>query len=234
MIEPVSNVWASALDDLLANVGEEALTAEDLVLAPILSRYHAHIQAAPHLDLDEIGEFVAAASRLMVLKSSRLLSQPEQVDTCERIEEEPAWLEAHALSELASQLRRTEGVESVALSGSPSPVERRAAPRPVSVLQRAWRDLSSRRTDERVTVHVPAFVRLESAVSTLIRRLKQSARIRFDRLVEGGSRSDAVIQFLAVLELVRRRTATAEQGSLFGELIVELQESDSDRATRAG
>jgi chromatin segregation and condensation protein Rec8/ScpA/Scc1 (kleisin family) len=84
-------------------------------------------------------------------------------------------------------------------------------------------------------VAAPAFVRLEVAVSTIIRHLRSGRPVRLGRLLRGATRQDAVMHFLAVLELVRRRQATAEQPDLFADIMIERsQQAGEDVASRAG
>jgi chromatin segregation and condensation protein Rec8/ScpA/Scc1 (kleisin family) len=218
--------------DALARLADVAL--DELALADIVGGYRARLEAASPVDLDEAGDFVALAARLMLLKSAHLLAQPAAGEEEEATDETPAWLEPAALAELAARVRRFEGRESLAPPAMAHGIEARIEPRPVSLLQRVWREMASRQTEEAVPVHVPAFVRLESAVSALIRRLKASARIPFRRLLHTSNRAEAVVQFLAVLELLRRRTAHVQQEELFGDMIIEYREDETERAARAG
>jgi len=226
--------WTGELSDLMEGLGHGHVVAEDVLLGAVLHRYRAHLQELAPIDLDEAGTFAATAARLMLLKSSRILAQPTDGEAEESGTEEPAWLDHAALARVAAGLRTAEAHESMPPAATAPVIERRAAPRPVALLQRAWRDMGSRQADEAVPVHVPTFVRLESAVSSLIRRLKHSVRLRFRQLIDGGGRTEVVMQFLAVLELVRRRNAQVEQEQLFGDMIIELQEGASERAARAG
>ncbi|MBV9281684.1 MAG: hypothetical protein JOZ41_16515, partial [Chloroflexi bacterium] len=53
-------------------------------------------------------------------------------------------------------------------------------------------------------------------------------------LLRGASRNDAVIYFLAALELVRRRRASASQETPFGEINLQPVETDVEARSRAG
>lgn len=212
----------------------DGLALAELPLADVVRGYRARLQLVNPVDLDEAGEFIALVSRLMLQKSAWLLAEPSGSVDEEPVETGPAWLQPVELSELAGRVRLSEGRESLAPPAIVPSIEPRTEPRSPSLLQRAWRDIASRRTDESVPVPVPAFVRLESAVSSLIRRLKSSARLPFRKLIRGANRTEAVIQFLAVLELVRRRTAHVQQDDVFADMIIEYREGDTERAARAG
>jgi chromatin segregation and condensation protein Rec8/ScpA/Scc1 (kleisin family) len=85
---------------------------------------------------------------------------------------------------------------------------------------------------KRVAVH--SFVRLEATVSALIRRLHSGAKISLHLLLHGATKEDAVVHFVAVLELVRRRQAEATQTDLFGDITVEFRERAKAASARAG
>ena len=96
------------------------------------------------------------------------------------------------------------------------------------LLARAWERLDGRVRSRVKRVSVPAFVRLEVALSGLIRTLTHQGRASFAGMLRGASRNDVVVHFMAVLELVRRRQATASQDALLGDITIQWVESGTE------
>jgi chromatin segregation and condensation protein Rec8/ScpA/Scc1 (kleisin family) len=218
--------------ELLRAAIDGAVRLEDVTLSDVFARARAHAQSQHPVNLEDLGELIAASARLLLLKSQSLLAQPaEQEEAAPCPPASDAW---PARAELSSRLRALEGRESLVPRVPPVHIERPVAPHSPHVLLRAWHDTAARRDVDPLPVVVPTFVRLETAVSGAIRRLKRSIRLPFRRLVAGTGRSELVIHFLAVLELVRQRRATAEQDALFGEITIEYRDDERDAAARAG
>jgi chromatin segregation and condensation protein Rec8/ScpA/Scc1 (kleisin family) len=189
------------------------------------------------IDLEEVGEFLQLTSKLILLKSEHLLphetAEVQDEEIAERVR--PALMDRADIAVGASYLAERHGQESFAPLPHPYTVERPVEPRPASLLSRTWEQMQKRSGDAVLRVAAPAFLRLEVAVSTIIRNLRSGRSVRLGLLLRHASRQDAVMHFLAVLELVRRRQATAEQQGLFEDIVIERAEPvEDDLASRAG
>lgn len=226
-------IFEGKIDELLTLVSEGTIGTDILPVAEIAGQYSSYLESIDDLDLDVTGSFLAMTARLLLLKSARALAVPaEERDEPERRPAQP-WVDPATLTRLASELRRREGQESVAPL-APPPAERRFEARPADVLARVWNEMSARREPDNTPVTVPSFVKLETAVSGLIRRLASTGRVSFGLLTARVTRQDAVVNFLAVLELVRRRRARVYQDDLFGDLKIEPESHAVKVSDRAG
>lgn len=211
--------------------GKRAL--EDVSVAAISAQFRDWLAQRDDIDLLAAGELLQAGARLAALKSTRLLVSPV-VEMAE--DDEPVGpaaidpLPAHA----GVWLSQRQGASTFAPAGPLDFVPRRVAPRPPLLLLSALGDIERRRTRRTSRVAVPAFLRLEVAVSSLIRRLKAGATISLHRLLRDRSRQDAIVHFLAVLDLVRRRQAVVSQPALFEDITVEWMEHAVGAESRAG
>lgn len=217
---------------LLSAVADGKVALDEVPLASITAQFASFLAAEERIDLVTAGEVLTGAARLLQMKSSRLLAQPAAEEAVEDVET-PMATDWPRLLAAAAKLRVAEGRESLVPLAPPA-IDRRFEPRQPSILLRAWQDAVSRCSSAVAPVAVPGFVRLEVAVSALIRRLKSSSRIPFRSVTEGASRQDVVIHFLAVLELIRRRQAAATQRDLFGDIALEYAEQAETSASRAG
>lgn len=228
-------LFQGQLDELVRMAVDRKLSTEAIEVAQVTAQFAGYLGTRDAIDLEETGEFLAAATRLLLLKSSRVLAQPVSLDE-ERAPQlqQDVWIERPILESLSERLARAEGRESLAPPTTPYHLDRRLEPHSAGSLRRVWNDLQNRRGRDAAPVTVPAFVRLETAVSTLIRRLKASVRVPFKEIVAGATRNDVVIHFLAVLELVRRRQMSVSQSGPFAEMTLDYVEQPTDAASRAG
>jgi segregation and condensation protein A len=220
-------------ESLLRDVETGKRAAEEISVSEICDQWLVSLRQREDVDLGAAGEMVRAGARLAAMKSAHLLATPMEVDIDD--EAEPAQSDPMpGLSEATYFLREVEACETFALASNANLVERRLEPRPASLLISALAELR-RRHDRTVRVSVPAFVRLEVAVSRLIRTLRAGARLSLQRLLHGSSRQDAVTHFLAVLELLRMRRVAVEQDDLFADITMEWHDGEQDdAASRAG
>jgi len=223
------------MPSLLELVGERKVSVDELPLAQVTQQFSTYLQTVNEVDLGSAGEFLAAAARLMLLKSEALL--PHATPAEDQNETSDTGLtesDGEALRHAAGVLGERQGAESFPPSIRPEVMERPIEPRSPTLLRRAWEDMCKRAVADAIRVSTPAFVRLEAALSRLIRDLKSGATLSFRRMLRGSSRNDAVIHFIAALELVRRHQATAEQHELFGDITLERADTDLGARIRAG
>lgn len=229
-------LFEGSVDELCRLVTDHRLAAEDVQVSVLTAQLRDYLDVEEQLDLEVAGDALVATARLALLKSSRLLAQP--VSAIEMDEaaapSRPRWEYRDRLGALAESLASSEGRESVAPIVPPVTVERKFEPQRASLLMRAMEDMVRRRELPEAPVRVPAFVRLEAAVSTLIRTLHSAASISLRHLLRGASRRDAVVHFLAVLEIVRRRQGAAHQPEPFGDITIEHVDRAVETASRAG
>lgn len=205
-----------------------------LPLAEIPTQYLRQKAGAESLDLQEAGEVLATAARLLLLKSALLLAMPGE-------EEEPdipiAAERAHSAAArlAAEQLGVRQGRESVPAAGRLDAVARRREARPTALLGRAWQSIAAREMGTpALRAAVPGFVRLEVAISRLLGGLTAGRPLALRDALRGARRRDAVMLFLATLEMARRGQVNVSQRDLFGDVLLESPHSAQIRGARAG
>jgi segregation and condensation protein A len=221
---------------LLELVGERKIAVDELPLAQVTQQFSTYLQTVDEVDLGSAGEFLAAAARLMLLKSGALLPHfmPAEGPNDETSDTGLAESHGEAVRHAAAALGERQGAESFPPSTRPELMERPIEPRSPTLLRHVWDDMCKRAAADVIRVSTPAFVRLEAALSRLIRDLKSGATLSFRRMLRGSNRHDVAIHFIAALELVRRRQATAEQPELFGDITLARADTDLGTRCRAG
>jgi segregation and condensation protein A len=222
-------IYEGALDLLLTMAERAELDVTRLAVAEVIDQCLLTLRSLAEPDADQLAGLIQAASRLMVLKSAALLPRP--VVAAPPVEEEAAqdieaWLAEYRAFKLAAEEfreREQEGLRSYPRLAPPPPPL--TAPlsgsltldRLLAVVQAA---LSRRPPDPpsetpRLVLTVrERLVELESA-------LEREGRVSFSRFIaDSRSRIEIVIGFMAVLELIKRGRAAAEQDEPFGDILI--------------
>jgi len=222
------------VDGLLRLVSQRKLAADAVSLAEVTAQFLHFLQQETDLNLQMTGEFVASSARLLALKSAFLVAEPLE----EKEEADPVAAADHplqrAMQRSTAWLLEAASDESFAKRDRTDPIARPVIGRSPAVLPRIWHDMLSRTGERTRVVALPSFVRLEVALSRLMRGVRSGARLPFSTLVQGTRRQDVVVHFLAVLELVRRGQVTAQQQGLFDEIHLERVHDPANSASRAG
>jgi len=229
-------VFEGPLDLLLYLIKKEEVDIYEIKLSTLVSEFLDYIEAMRLLDLEVAGEFLVMAATLLHIKSRELLPVDQQAQTDGEEEgEDPRWelirqlVEYKKFKDAASQLAVLEARQGDVFPRTPAKpeFETEAAPRAEAslfdlvnavnaVLKRFNRPADQRDIyEDKWTV--------SEKIQQLMRILSERARLRFSELFEGvTSRSEVVVTFLALLELIRLKQLTALQDQPFGEIDICL------------
>lgn len=215
------------LEALLDLIEARKLSVSQVSLAEVCDAYLAYIERLPELPVAETSQFILVASTLLLIKSRSLLPtievSDEEEESIQELERRLAQLRVYR--DAAKLLRKEWGRK-------PYFLERRAPARltvfapadtSLSVIQAAaHRLLASIPSPEKLGQAVVAPVlRLEEVIGSLKERLGRGLRTRWSELSRNLSRHDAIVQFLAILELVRHGHASVTQDKLFSDISIE-------------
>jgi segregation and condensation protein A len=179
--------------------------------------------------LEEMAEFLWMAARLLLLKSIRLLpgEQPTdeetellgwEEDVRQRLEEYRAYKAmAHDLMTRAEQ-------EVFAFPPAARPVEAGGQEEPLDVdlLVAAFNSVLARIPPRPVVISGRTWT-LEEKLDVITQRLRQGPIELLGLILESVDRLEAVVTFVAVLELVRRSAITIRQKERFGPIHIEAR-----------
>jgi segregation and condensation protein A len=209
----------------------------EVSLRTIVDEYLVEIERMETLDLDVATEFLLIAATLVELKARRLL--PDLADG--ELDEELLRFEARDLllarllecktfkdaadavagliARADRSLPRTVGPEEPFRSLVPDPLDRVTLAQLASAARRA---LSPKPKPVVDTDHVaPVRASVADAVAVVLDRLPTGVAVSFAALVAGaGERVEAVVRFLAVLELYKQGVVELDQLETFGTLTV--------------
>jgi segregation and condensation protein A len=222
-------VFEGPLELLLALVEREEVDIFKVSLAKLTDAYLAEVAAREIADPPEMAEFLWMAARLLLLKSIRLL--PNETPTDEETEllgwedEVRQRLEEYrAYKEIAGELLERAVQESFAFPPPARPVEAGGQEEPLDVdfLLQAFNRVLARIPPRPVVVRGRTWT-LQEKIEVITGRLREGPIELVELLLESEDRLEAVVTFVAVLELIRRSAIRVTQKERFGPIHVEAR-----------
>lgn len=230
------------LDLLLHLCRTKEIDLSRLPIRTITDQYLAHLEAMQFQDLETAGAYMVVAATLIYLKS-KLLLPPEESEE-EALDEEGELLRR----ELAERVREYARIKELGIwlanrqaeqallfgrpgSELPAPDEIPLEDLSLHLLEYAYRRLleAERRAEPREVEPNPLSV-LER-MAEILSLLRHTWSLLFSSLVGSErSRSELVVTFLALLELVRLGQARAQQREPFGEIVIERSTGETPNA----
>ena len=225
-------VFEGPLDLLLYLIKKEEVDIYEINLTGLATQFIEYIETMRLLDLEIAGEFLVMTATLMYIKSRELLPVDQQAQVeGEDDGEDPRWelirqlVEYKKFKDAAAQLAVMESRQEDIFPRVPGRLEFEsvAAPRPdVSIfdLVNAVNSVLKRfakREDLRDIFEDKWTV--SEKIEQLMRALSEQAQMKFSELFAGvTSRSEVVVTFLALLELIRLKQLVIEQPAPFSEI----------------
>ena len=224
------DMFEGPLDLLLHLIREHQLDILDIPIATITDEYLRYLALMQELDLDVAGEFLLMAATLIHIKSKMLLPPDETVEGEDAEQEDPR---AELVSRLLEYKRFKEAAQTLGvLESETAYLHRRGAPAmdmevegPLQVsmvdLLRALRDVLSRADKAAPLEITPEEINVGQRIVMLMDRLAAESPVEFSQLFGNATRRvEVIVTFLALLELLRRRLATARQSEAMGPIMI--------------
>ena len=219
------------LDLLLHLIEREELDVTEVSLVAVTEQYLAHLNSGERIDLGVLAAFISVGARLLLLKSRALLPRDEDHGLAGDDGEER---DPEALLEALREYRRYRAAADHLreLEDEHRTAYRRDVPLPdappgtgldgitANSLFELFRDIMERLPAEEAKPELAREpVRLADRIDRLVRRLEGGQPVSFrDVVAAAPSRIVVIVDFLAVLELIRSRYIEVRQAEVFGEI----------------
>lgn len=239
--------FSGPLELLLHLIEKNKVSIYDIPIAEITDQYMAYLDRMEETDLDTMSAFLVMASTLLSIKAKMLLPEKkkqdeEEEDVDPRQELVEALLEYKMYHELAAELKEREGAAGLVLYKEPTiPPEVKDYEAPVDPsellegvtlkkLNEVFNEIL-RRQKERVDPIRSKFgsikkekVSLEKKTGELLTFAKSHGHFSFRNLFdEATTKTEVIVTFLAVLELMKTGQIKARQEEIFGDIEMESQ-----------
>jgi segregation and condensation protein A len=238
---PVSTpVFEGPLDLLLHLIEREDLDITTVSLVQVTDQYMAALRTQDGIDLRALADFVAVGARLLLLKSRALL--PRQADQMNSDDEE---VEALA-TDLTAQLEEYRAYKGVAfylreLDAAGHRSFTRVAPPPADWLPTGLETITMNRLLAALSTaleRLPAepepqrlprqSINVAELRRNLIGLVRGSGAVPFSRLIaDCQTRLEAIVTFMAVLDLLKTEELSAEQSGSFGEIVISSRSPEA-------
>jgi segregation and condensation protein A len=223
-------VFEGPLELLLALVEREELDIFKVSLANVTDAYLAEVASREIADPEEMAEFLWMAARLLLIKSIRLLpGEPptdEETDLLGWEDEVRQRLEEYRVyKEMAGELMERAQQETFSFPPPARPVEPGGQEEPLEVglLVVAFNSVLARIPPRPLIVKGRTWT-LEEKLELISERVRRGPIELVELILESEDRLEAVVTFVAVLELLRRSVIRVRQKERFGPIHVELRE----------
>lgn len=204
------------------------LDITEISLLAVTEQYLAYLREPEQIDLTALAEFVAVGARLLLLKSRALLPHEEEIDDAED-EADPQGLidalnEYRRFKQAAEFLgaRDRAGQRSYTRSAAPPEIPLPTGLDTVSVdaLADLFREVLARIPEQEPAGEVERqTVTLSDRIGRLVETLERDGQLSFRELMGSAtSRVVVIVDFLAVLELIKAGYLRAQQAQAFGDI----------------
>lgn len=224
------------LELLLRLIEREEMDITEISLAKIADEYVEYIQGADNIDSDQIADFLVIAAKLLYIKSRALLpylynseEDEDAADLERQLRMYKEFLEAAVTIEQLLARKKFSFPKDFTKISRRSQLLGGVKFTPPATLtkellqERFLRFLSGLEVKEAPLgeAKIEVTISIEERISHIKKLIANQARFNFSKMLrEAQSRTELIVNFLAVLELAKQRELFFEQGDLFGEIHV--------------
>lgn len=214
------------LDLLLSLIQEEKLNISELALSKVTEQYLRYLEEARTIHADELADFLLVAARLLLMKARKLIPDmaPEEADG-PSLEEQlrlyrafvaaskqvtARWMsQNHAVFRLEPPRRPTSFVAPANLS--------------LAMLTAAMIQLVNRLkpSEPLPKVAIDRGISIREKIAHIRQLLSGTRQVSFHNLLaDKGNRTDIIVSFLALLDLMKDNLIQLQQKGAFGDITV--------------
>lgn len=226
-------VFEGPFDLLLYLIKKDEINIYDISIERITSQYLEYLETFRMLDLEIAGEFIVMAANLIYTKSRSLLPVYQQPPEEDAEEEDPRWnlirqlIEYKKFKDAAFQLQQRELHQEELIARVPEKPDFKDTETLlaseigifdlISAFQKVLKKLENKREDLREIFEENFTV--SDKIDYIIQTIQTDQVVAFSTLfANAASRTEIVVTFLALLELIRLKQLQITQKSSFAEI----------------
>lgn len=230
------DAFEGPLDLLLHLINQYEIDIYDIPVAQITEQYMHYIHTMQRLELNIASEYLVMAATLLAMKSQMLLPKQEIEEPDDEYMEDPReelmqrLIEYRKYKDAAQKLQDREMEANQIFTRPPVVFENYETTQPVTkgdvsiydMLDALGKMFERKKWNEPLETKVKSSgIPIEQRMAEVLDLVKYSAKgISFDRLFDYPSRSQIVVTFMAILELMKSNEVTCEQENHFDQLYV--------------
>ena len=237
MIEFTTEKFSGPLGLLLSLIESEEMDITEVSLAKIADEYVTYIRAAKDIDPEELADFLVVAAKLLFIKSKALLPYLYTGEEEEEINDLEKQLKMYKEFVAASQKIKEIIAGRHWLFLPPLTKNRRSqfnlpvfsAPakltaevlrdRYLALLDNLERQLQKAKEEKLPEETLEAKISIDDQIISIKKMLLDKIRVNFSKLLAAaGTKTEIIVNFLAVLELAKQKELIFEQSELFSDI----------------
>lgn len=217
------------LDLLLQLIEKEKLDITDVSLKKVTDQFLVYIKELEEIDAENLADFLILASQLILIKSKALLPGIEIEDD----EEVSAEDLALRLKEYKRFKEQSEKINEIYKNNKISFEQEFCLQKndiftpgknlKVGSLQNAMKTivLSINQFKDLAKKSVKQTISIKERIVDLQRMVSKQAKLKFKNILkQSNNRMEAVVSFLALLELIKQQAVNVNQSEIFGEILL--------------
>jgi len=229
-------VFEGPLDLLLYLIKRDEVDIYDISIERITKQYLSYLDAFQVLNIELAGEFIVMAANLLYIKSRTLLPVEQQMAEEDAEDDDPRWelirqlIEYKKFKEAASLMRDQEAMQENLFARVPvtpdlAPSENLLVDEVgifdlIHAFQKILKRLEKKPEDLR-EIFAENFT-VSDKIDHVLRLTSSGVPIRFEELfADAAGRTEIVVTFLAMLELIRLKQLRVRQESLCAEIWID-------------
>ena len=217
---------------LLQLIEKEEMDITEISLANIADQYIDYIKNSGYINPNEMADFLVVAAKLLLIKSKALLPylQPEEEEEIAELEQQlkmyKEFLDAAKKIEVmlgekkfmfAREFNRKAVLANIDSFSPPKKLNK-------NDLKSMFKELLTRlRPAEKLKEETLDYkINIEDKILSIQKKLLERIKISFHKILANEkNKTEIIVSFLAMLELVKQREAIASQEGLFSEIMIE-------------
>lgn len=225
------DIFEGPLDLLLYLIKKDEVDIYDISIERITKQYLGYINTFKMLNIDLASEFIVMAANLMYIKSRTLLPKHVQPPDEESEEEDPRWelirqlLEYKKFKDAAGFLQKRELLQEGMFALHPEiPESDEPEPMPdvgIFDLIRAFQKVLKRfeeKSEDMREIYDDRYT-ISDKIDLLLTSVKPGSRLSFSDLFEAATtKTEVIVTFVALLELIRLKEFRFDQKERLGEI----------------
>lgn len=230
-------VFEGPLDLLLYLIKRDEVDIYDISIERITKQYLGYMEAFQVLNIELAGEFIVMAANLLYIKSRTLLPKDQQMAEEDAEEDDPRWelirqlIEYKKFKEVAEKLRSREAMQEQLFPRFPVLpevavqetllVEEVGIFDLINAFQKILKRLEKNKPEDLRQIFEENYT-VGDKIDFLLRITAGGISMRFEEcFAESSSRTEIVVTFLAMLELIRLKQLRVRQENHFAQIWID-------------
>lgn len=233
MVDVTTEKFSGPLGLLLSLIESEEMDITEIALAKIADEYVAYIRSAANIDPEEMADFLVIAAKLLFIKSKALLPYLYTKEDEEEVNDLERQLRMYKEFITASEKIR-EALAAKRFQFLPPLIKNRrqqfnlpvfTAPLKVNpgvlreVLNNLLKALAKKIEEKLPEARLEPKINIEDRIASIKQMLFEKVKVNFSKLLAASqTKTELIVNFLAVLELAKQKELNFEQDELFSEI----------------